>query len=167
MTGTPVSEASVGHTDNSIDIASDIERVWQVTNDVEHWPSLFTEYASAEILERDGDTVTFRLSMHPDENGTVWSWISQRTADPVSRTVNAHRVEPGPFEFMRIRWEYTPVGTPQGPGTRMRWIQDFRMRPTAPIDTAAMTARINSNSTIQMAVIKQKIEAAAVSEGTT
>ena len=35
-------------------------------NDIERWPELFTEYASAEILERDGDTVRFRLTTHPD-----------------------------------------------------------------------------------------------------
>ena len=53
-----------------------------MTNDVESWPELFTEYASAEILDREGDTVRFRLTMHPDENGKVWSWVSERTRRP-------------------------------------------------------------------------------------
>jgi aromatase len=43
-------------------------------------------------------------------------------------------------------------------GTRMRWVQDFRMRPDAPIDTAAMTERINANTATQMGVIRCKIE---------
>ena len=95
--------------------------------------------------------------MHPDESGRVWSWVSERTLDEERHEVVAHRVEPGPFEFMDIRWSYAPEGT----GTRMRWVQDFRMRPEAPIDTAGMTERIDANSKIQMAVIRDKVEAAA------
>ncbi len=144
----------VGHVDNSVLINSDLDLVWTVTNDVEKWPDLFTEYASAEIIDRQGPTVRFRLAMHPDENGKVWSWVSERTPDPVSRRVVARRVEPGPFEFMNIEWIYTA----EPGGTRMRWIQDFRMRPDAPVDTAAMTDRINANTAIQMDVIRKKIE---------
>ena len=146
-----------GHVDNSIVIDADIDLVWDLTNDVETWPQLFTEYASAEIIERTGDTVRFRLAMHPDENGKVWSWVSERTPDRSTYSVVARRVEPGPFEFMDIKWSYTPEGS----GTRMRWIQDFRMRPTAPIDTEAMTERINTNTGVQMRVIADKVEAAA------
>jgi ribosome-associated toxin RatA of RatAB toxin-antitoxin module len=145
-----------GHVDNSIFVDADIDLVWEMTNDVEKWPQLFTEYASAEILERSGDTVRFRLAMHPDQNGKVWSWVSERTPDKSSHTVFARRVEPGPFEFMDIKWFYEP----EGQGTRMRWVQDFRMRPDAPIDTAAMTERINTNTAIQMAVIAEKVQAA-------
>jgi aromatase len=143
------------HTANSILIDAPLELVWEITNDVESWPELFTEYARAEILDRTGDTVRFRLTMHPDENGRIWSWVSERTPDPATRTVKAHRVETGPFEFMNIRWSYEPV---EG-GTSMRWEQDFQMKPTAPVNDEQMEERINRNSKIQMAVIKEKIEA--------
>jgi aromatase len=125
-----------------------------VTNDVERWPQLFTEYAYAEVLERTGDTVRFRLAMHPDDNGKVWSWVSERRMDRNGNRVVARRIEPGPFEFMNIEWTYAPAEH----GTTMRWIQDFRMRPDAPVDTAAMTERINANTAVQMDVIRQKIE---------
>jgi aromatase len=92
-----------GHVDNSIVIDAPLELVWDVTNDVASWPGLFSEYAEAVILERRGDTVRFRLTMHPDENGKVWSWVSERTADPKTHTVRAHRVETGPFRYMNIR----------------------------------------------------------------
>jgi aromatase len=145
---------TVGHVDNSVLIDADFDRVWEMTNDVERWPELFTEYAKAEILARDGDTVRFRLTMHPDENGIAWSWVSERTLDRSARRVVARRIEPGPFEFMDIEWTYTPEGT----GTRMRWVQDFRMRADAPIDTAAMTHRINTNTVVQMDIIRRKVE---------
>src|SRR5262245_60294814 len=156
-----MSAPTVGHVDNAIVINADMDLVWDVTNDVEHWPQLFTEYASAEIIERDGNTVRFRLTMHPDENGKVWSWVSERTVDKGRRHVTARRVEPGPFEFMNIEWTYMPEGN----GVRMRWVQDFRMRPDAPIDTAAMTDRINANTAVQMDIIRQKVERLAAGGG--
>ncbi|MCZ4097866.1 SRPBCC family protein [Streptomyces sp. H39-C1] len=147
-----------GHTDNEIVINAPIDEVWESTNDVVNWPDLFSEYAKAEILEQDGQTVTFRLTMHPDDEGRVWSWVSERTPDPVTRTVRAHRVETGPFEFMNIYWEYTE--TPEG--VRMRWVQDFHMKPQAPADDAGMTEHLNRNTAIQMKLIKDKVEAASL-----
>jgi aromatase len=146
-----------GHTDNSIIIDAPMDLVWSMTNDVASWPRLFSEYAAAEILRRDGDTVTFRLTMHPDEDGNVWSWVSERTPDQAAREVRAHRVETGPFEYMNIHWTYRETAG----GVEMRWVQDFHMKPTAPADDTTMTAHLNANTMIQMARIKHLVEKAA------
>ncbi|MEZ7007194.1 SRPBCC family protein [Streptomyces sp. AD55] len=146
-----------GHTDNEITIAAPMDLVWDMTNDVDNWPRLFSEYASVDVLERDGNRVTFRLTMHPDDQDRVWSWVSERTADPATRTVRAHRVETGPFQYMNIVWEYAETTE----GTRMRWVQDFAMKPDAPVDDAGMTDNINRNSRTQMALIRDRIEQAA------
>lgn len=145
-----------GHTDNSIAIEAPLETVWTVTNDVSTWPWLFSEYASAEILETGPAYVLFRLTTHP-EDGRSWSWVSERRLDPANGVVRARRVETGPFEYMDIRWEYTVVGG----AVVMRWVQDFAMKPTAPVDDAGMTARINRNTPVQMARIKELIESGA------
>ena len=145
-------------TDNAIVIAAPMGIVWEMTNDVASWPELFSEYASAEILGRQGSTVSFRLTMHPDPDGNVWSWVSERTADEQTRTVLAHRVETGPFEYMNIRWTYRPVTG----GVEMRWVQDFHMKPQAPADDAAMAEHINANSAIQLERIKRLVETEAV-----
>ncbi|GAA5017099.1 SRPBCC family protein [Kitasatospora paranensis] len=149
-----------GHTDNEILINAPLDLVWDVTNDLENWPQLFSEYASVEVLDRVGPKTTFRLTMHPDENGTVWSWVSERETDRPGLTVKARRVEPGPFEFMNIRWEYTE----HPGGTLMRWIQDFAMKPTAPVDDHGMTNHINRNSRVQMELIRDKVELRAGKE---
>ena len=60
-------------TENAVVINAPIDLVWNMTNDVESWPSLFTEYAKAEILEREGATIRFRLHTHPDEEGVVFT----------------------------------------------------------------------------------------------
>jgi aromatase len=149
--------SAAGHTEQSIVIDAPFQLVWSMTNNVAGWPALFTEYAATEIIEQIGDTVTFRLTMHPDENGKVWSWVSQRRSDLPRREVHAHRVETGPFEFMKIYWSYAE----QADGVRMTWVQDFHMKATAPVSDEQMTERLNRNSPVQLNVIKKKVEAAA------
>jgi aromatase len=148
-----------GHSDNSILICAPMELVWQRTNDVRGWPSLFSEYAAVEVLEEDGPRVRFRLTMHPDEQQRVWSWVSERIADAKTLTVWARRVEPGPFEYMRLLWTYHETDE----GVLLRWVQDFAMRPDAPVDDAAMTARLNAASPVQLTLIKETLEAEAMS----
>ncbi|WP_020667141.1 SRPBCC family protein [Amycolatopsis nigrescens] len=146
-----------GHTEASILIDAPFQLVWDMTNDVDNWTNLFTEYAEAKVIEREGNTVKFRLALHPDENGKVWSWVSQRTFDVEKREVHAKRVETGPFEYMHIYWKYTE----EDGKVRMTWKQDFHMKPAAPLDDDGMTNRINTNTPIQMNVIKERVEAAA------
>lgn len=145
------------HTENEITINAPMDITWEMTNDVARWTRLFSEYADVEVLEQDGNRVVFRLTMHPDAEGRVWSWVSERVADPVTRTVQARRIETGPFEYMHINWTYEEVPG----GVRMRWTQNFTMKPDAPVDDAWMTDRINRNSKIQMGLIKERVEAAA------
>ncbi|WP_327693328.1 SRPBCC family protein [Streptomyces sp. NBC_00459] len=146
-----------GHTENSITVDAPLDLVWDITNDIENWPRLFTEYSSLEVLSREGDTTAFRLTMYPDDNGKVWSWVSERTVDRANRIVRARRVETGPFAHMNILWEYTELPG----GTQMRWTQDFAMKPDAPVDDEWMTDNINRNSRTQMALIRDRIEQVA------
>lgn len=150
-----------GHTDNSITIDAPLDLVWDMTNDIENWPRLFSEYASVEVLSREGEATTFRLTMHPDESGKIWSWVSERTLDHDRKIVRARRVETGPFAHMNIRWEYVQLPG----GVQMRWTQDFAMKPDAPVDDDWMTDNINRNSRTQMALIRDRIEQAARDRG--
>jgi aromatase len=143
-----------GHTDNSILIRAGIEFAWRITNDLHRWPDLFTEYAAVEVLEHTDRTCRFRLTMHPDAQGNVWSWISERQLDPDRYRVTARRIELGWFQYMNITWTYAETRE----GTLMRWVQDFRMRPDAPLDDAAMTSRINTNTKVQMAHVRDAVE---------
>lgn len=143
-----------GHTDNAVVVNAPMDLVWAMTNDVEKWPVLFSEYASAEILERNGTTLRFRLTMHPDDQGRVWSWVSERQADPRTRTVRARRIETGPFEYMDIFWCYREVPG----GVEMRWTQDFQMKPAAPFDDDQMTQHLNRTTRAQMDLIRRRVE---------
>ena len=145
-----------GRTDNAVVIDKPIDEVWQRMNDLENWTNLFTEYASVEILERDGNTVKFRLTTHPDPeyDGQVWSWTSERTMDPDSYTTKSHRIETGPFEYMNIEWYFEP----EDGGTKMRWVQDFSMRESAPANDEQAEEYLNKNTAEQMKAIKERLE---------
>jgi aromatase len=147
------------HTDNSVVIDAPLDFVWERMNDLESWPVLFSEYAAVEILERDGDSVRFRLTTHPDPeyDGQVWSWVSERTVDPESHSSRSRRIETGPFEYMNIEWYFEDADG----GTQMRWVQDFAMKPTAPAKDEQAEEYMNRNTKEQMAVIKQRLEEAA------
>ena len=144
------------HIDHAIIIDAPFDLVWNMANDVPSWPSLFSEYAATEVLARDGDTTRFRLTMRPDQQGVVWSWVSERTVSAATGTVRAHRVEPGWFAAMDILWSFRQ--TPEG--VEMRWIQDFAMRPDSPVDDAGMANRLAGNTVVQQRRIKSVIEAA-------
>jgi aromatase len=150
-------------TENAVLVSAPLELVWSAMNDVENWPNLFTEYASVEILAREGDTTRFRLTTHPDpeHGGQVWTWVSERTVDAASHRSHAERIETGPFEYMRIDWSFKPVVA----GTEMRWVQEFAMKPDAPADDAAAADYVNRNTRIQMSSVKERLEASARTAG--
>lgn len=144
-------------TRNSTVIDAPFDLVWDMTNDVASWPDLFTEYASAEVLEQEEDRVLFRLTLFPDEDGKVWSWVSERTMDRAAGVVRARRVETGPFEYMNLVWTYRE----RPEGVELLWEQDFHVKDGMPFGDAEMAERINRNSPEQLAHIKAKVEKAA------
>ena len=153
------------HTDNDVVINAPLEFVWEKMNDVENWPNIFSEYAKAEIIDRQGDTITFRLTTHPDPeyNNQVWSWVSERTMFADKHMTKSRRIETGPFQYMDIEWYFEPADG----GTRMRWVQDFSMKPEAPNNDEQAEEYINRNTRTQMSVIKERLEEQAAAVGST
>jgi aromatase len=151
------------HTDNEVVIGAPLEFVWERMMDIPSWPELFSEYAKAEVIEEDGDTVRFRLTTHPDPDyeGQVWSWTSERIADPAGHSSKSRRIETGPFEYMNIEWYFEEADG----GTRMRWVQDFSMKPDAPANDEQAEQYMNKNTKTQMTVIKERLETAAGTGG--
>jgi multifunctional cyclase/dehydratase/O-methyltransferase len=144
-------------TDNKITINAPFDLVWDMTNDIESWPTLFSEYSDAKVLERDDDRIRFRLTTHADDGGNVWSWVSDRFPHRDTRSVDSKRVETGPFEYMNLHWEYRELPD----GIEMRWQQDFQMKPGAHLDDAGMAAHLNQATKVNMTHIKDVIEGAA------
>src|SRR4051812_35474814 len=147
------------HTDNSVLIDAPLDLVWAMTNDVPRWPQLFSEYAEAEVVGEHDNVVRFRLRTHPDPQGRVWSWVSERELDRAALLVRARRIETGVFKYMNLVWEYLP----EPGGIRLRWVQDFEMKAEAHTDDAGMADYLNRASQAQQQHIKQCVEAAVAS----
>lgn len=147
-----------GHTDNRIVIDAPIDVVWRVANDVRQWPELFAgEYAKAEVLEEEADRVRFRLTTEPTPEGQSYSWVSERHMDRERGCVSSRRIELGPFRYMHIFQSFTPVDG----GVELRWVQDFEVRPGAPLTDEQFKARIDEGSQENLRNHKAVIEARA------
>ena len=142
----------MGHTRNEITINAPYSLVFDISNTIERWTELFgKEYAKADVLERKGNEITFRLT---DEDGK--SWVSKRWLHKDQKFAVASRHDPMfPFEFMKIVWFYVEVPN----GVEMIWIQDFRMDPKFTKFTAEqIEGFINQHSRDNMKIFKQVIE---------
>lgn len=145
----------MGHTRNSIVISAPYSLVFDISNKIERWTELFgDEYVSAEVLERKGNEITFRLT--DDEKK---SWVSKRWLFKEHKLAYACRHEPMfPFRYMKIIWLYNE--TPDG--TEMIWIQDFAMdEKFTKFTEAQIEGFINEHSVHNMKIFKNVIEAEA------
>jgi aromatase len=142
----------MGHTRNSIVINAPYSLVFDISNQIERWTELFgKEYAKAEVLERKGNEITFRLT---DEDSK--SWVSKRWLYKDLKFAYASRHDPMfPFRYMKIVWLYNE--TPEG--IEMIWIQDFEMDPKfTKFTTQQIEGFINEHSVHNMKIFKEVIE---------
>ena len=143
----------MGHTVNSVVINAPYELVFDISNQIERWTELFgDEYAKADVLERKGNEITFRLTDEDDK-----SWVSKRWLFKDLKFAYAQRWDPlFPFLYMKIVWFYTES---EG-GTLMTWIQHFEMDPKFTKFTAEqIEGFINKHSQDNMKIFKKVIEA--------
>ena len=142
----------MAHTVNSIFIKAPFQMTFDISNQIERWTELFgDEYVKADVLERKGNEITFRLH---DKDGK--NWISKRWLHPTQKYAYASRWEPMfPFKYMKIVWLYHE----QDEGTLMTWIQDFEMDPGFTKFSAEQIAGfINEHSQHNMKIFKKIIE---------
>lgn len=157
----------MGHTCNSIIINAPYEEIFDISNDIPRWTELFgTEYQKAEVLKKEANKITFRLT---DDQGK--SWQSWRLLFKENYFTYSEREEPKfPFKYMKIIWLYTPK--PEGmalaaTGQRaalwpveMTWIQHFQMDEQAKFNDTEVEGFINKHSQENLKIFKEVIEAA-------
>jgi len=110
----------MGHTCNSIIINAPYDLIFDISNDIPRWTELFGgEYKKAEVVRKDGNKITFRLT---DDEGK--SWQSWRLLFKEKYFTYSEREEPKfPFKYMKIVWLYTL----KPEGVEMAWIQHFEI----------------------------------------
>jgi len=147
-----------GYTENTIVILRDFDTVFDLTNDIALWPQLFTEYQKAEVISREGNTVTFSLTTYPEGERPSRTWVSTRVIDKPGRAATAERAPNSfPFKEMKIHWTYEVL--PENVGVAMTWIQRFELHPDCPWTVEQMESFLNRNTRTQMRAIREKVEA--------
>jgi len=144
----------MGHTCNSIIINAPYDLVFDISNDIERWTELFgTEYKKAEILKKQTNKITFRLTDDEDK-----SWVSWRLLYKDNFFTYSERYEPKfPFNYMKIVWLYTP----KPEGIELTWIQHFQMDVKAKFSDEQVEGFINKHSKENLLIFKRVIEEAA------
>jgi len=144
----------MGHTCNSVVINAPYDLVFDISNDIVRWTELFGgEYKKAEVLKKEGNKITFRLTDDEDK-----SWISWRLLYKDKFFTYSERQEPKfPFKYMKIVWLYT-----QKPeGIELTWIQHFSMDEKAKFNDEQVEGFINKHSKDNLLIFKNMIEKAA------
>ncbi len=141
----------MGHTCNSIVIDAPYDKVFDISNDIPRWTELFgSEYKKAEIISKEAEKITFRLTDDEDK-----SWVSWRLLFKDKYLAYAERSEPKfPFEYMKIIWLYTL----KPEGVELTWIQHFKMEGKAKFDDAQVEGFINKHSKENLLIFKRVIE---------
>ena len=141
----------MGHTCNSIIINAPYEKVFDISNDIPRWTDLFgTEYKKAEVVNKEGNKITFRLTDEEDK-----SWQSWRLLFKDKYFSYAEREEPKfPFKYMKIIWLYT--SKPEG--IEITWIQHFEMDDKARFNDKQVEGFINEGSQANLKIFKSIIE---------
>jgi len=144
----------MGHTCNSIIINAPYDLVFDISNDIVRWTELFgTEYKKAEILKKEANKITFRLTDDEDK-----SWVSWRLLFKDNYFTYSERFEPKfPFEYMKIIWLYTPKAS----GIELTWIQHFKMDEKAKFSDEQVEGFINKHSQENLLIFKKVVEKAA------
>jgi aromatase len=146
-----------GYTENSIVILRDFDTVFDLTNQIELWTQLFTEYEKAEVLERNGSEVVFSLTTFPEGDRPARTWVSRRVIDKLGRQATAERIEAAfPFKEMKIHWTYEPL--PGDVGVVMTWIQKFEIHEDCQWSSEKMESFLNRNTRTQMRAIRERVE---------
>jgi aromatase len=141
----------MGHTCNSIIINAPYEKVFDISNDIPRWTELFgSEYKKAEVISKEGDKITFRLTDDEDK-----SWISWRLLFKDEYFAYAERFEPKfPFKYMKIIWLYTL----RPEGVELTWIQHFQMDEKTKFNDEQVEGFINKHSKDNLLIFKRLIE---------
>jgi len=120
------------HTENSITIRGDIDRIFAVASAVEAWPRLLPHYRWVHVLSGDATDRLVEMAAHRD--GFPVRWTARQRLDPLQHRIYFTHVRgisrgmeviwllaaDGPLVHVRIVHDLTWRGWPIGP-----WIANY------------------------------------------
>ncbi|HEV8638196.1 MAG TPA: SRPBCC family protein [Chloroflexota bacterium] len=95
------------HTENSIVIRAQPERIFRLACAVERWPELLAHYRSVREISRQGDRRVVEMAAHRD--GIPVRWRAEQICDPAVPRITFRHVR-GVTTGMEVEWSFTPTG---------------------------------------------------------
>jgi len=139
----------------SIVIKADLDRTFNITNDIDRWSELFMEYKHSKILKKENYGRFTRLEFELS-NPEGQTWQSWRMLDHQEHVAFAQREKPMfPYKYMYLTWKYEQVED----GVLMTWIQDFELDPKAPKTNEEALEYTIHNMEEKQKIFKEVIEA--------
>jgi ribosome-associated toxin RatA of RatAB toxin-antitoxin module len=105
-------------------VASTPQRMFDLINDVEHYPEFVPGCAAAEVLERGPDSLRARLTVGSGPLRT--SFVTRNHLQPPH--VIAMALDEGPLESLVGKWRLTPVASGQVSGCRVELELAFEVK---------------------------------------
>ena len=137
---------------SSIIIDAPVSTVFDISNRIDQWPEMVPEYLKAEILDREGRKIWFRLT---GNDGS--SWVSWRMLYPPV-VAYAERYEPvAPFTYNHLTWAYQSL---PGDRTQMTWDMMFELAEDLKPQEDQWRARMAEHTEANQASMRSYIESA-------
>ena len=134
----------------TIDIEAPAGAVFDISNDMENWPSIMSGYRSVKVVGQEGHKFWFDI-VRDDDSG----WRSWRVLRRDLLFAYAERHAPlHPFKFMHILWSYRETG---GSTTAMTWDMEFELAEGVD-DLFSWLKRFEEHTRSNMAAMKDHIE---------
>lgn len=92
---------------DEIEIDGDLETVYRLGAEIEHWPDLLPHYRGVDILWRDGNDVVARMKASRD--GIPVSWVCRQQRDPETPKITFQHID-GFTRGMRAVWTFERRG---------------------------------------------------------
>jgi ribosome-associated toxin RatA of RatAB toxin-antitoxin module len=140
---------------STITVNADVEKVYALAKDVEHFPDFMDDVEKVTVVERDGNrTVTDWVGKIRQFNRTV-KWTEEDLWDDAAKTCAFEQLK-GDFSLYRGTWKFEPSNG----GTRMTLVleYEFDVPLIGPIIKGVVQKLVQANSDQMLQALKREVE---------
>jgi ribosome-associated toxin RatA of RatAB toxin-antitoxin module len=111
----------------SVTINEEIDKVWQIANDLENWPKIFPPCEDLKILKKDGNKTVFEITVRPIGK-LLLRWRTSRVVDDTTKSTKSVREYPKfPFREVIIEWIFEEITENNKKATKVTFVNSFSM----------------------------------------
>lgn len=139
--------------ENSITIDGEVEKAYQIAQDMESYPQFMENVINVEVVEREANqTIT---SWKTEVDGRELEWKERDTFDYENNRIHYEQIE-GDLKKFNGKWEFKTI---EGKTEVVLTVDfEFGVPMLAPVLNPVLKKKINSNLQSMLSAIKQKVE---------